>query len=201
MEPGILRGTALRDRLLSLPSAERDAWIDRVLGFGAPPPDDPGLPRGAVPYLPCGVDDLVAMVREAPIGPDDVVVDVGAGIGRVAIVAHLLSGARACGIEIQECLVRLARATAAKWSLDDRDDVSFVHGNAADEMPEGSIYFLYAPCNGAMLRSVMDQMYESVIDRPIVVCTVDLELHDVPWLKKRSSPTLSLSIYDSIAAK
>jgi SAM-dependent methyltransferase len=191
---GALRGPALLELLLSLPVRDRDVWVDEVLGLQEPPPDVPDLPRGSVPYLPAGVDEIVAMVLEAPVQADDEFVDLGSGLGRAAILTHLLTGARACGVEIQEPLVRDATAVTAALNL---AGVSFVHASAADVVPDGSIFFLYAPCNGEMLAAVLRRVEAIARRRPIVVCTVGLEFRDVTWLRPRETSSISLAIYDS----
>jgi len=191
---GALRGAELLALLLSVPPLERDAWVDELLGIDSPPPDAPDLPRGSVPYLPCGVEEILAMLREVPVQPDDEFVDLGAGLGRVTLLTHLLSGARATGVEIQEHLVRAARARCADFAL---PRVSFVHANAADVELEGSVFFLYAPFNGAMLSQVLGRLEAVARRRAITVCAVDLELRDVPWLSPRQTSCVSLVLYDS----
>lgn len=191
---GALRGAALLELILSVPFLDRDAWLDELLGFEAPPPDVPDLPRGSVPYLPSGVDEILAMVMEVPIEPDDELVDLGAGLGRVVVLAHLLSGARASGVELQAPLVARARARCAALAL---PAVSFVHADAAEAELDGSIFFLYAPFSGQVLARVVGRLEEVARRRPIVVCAVGLELHDVPWLLPRTTSCVSLALYDS----
>lgn len=192
---GALRGAELLELVLSIPFRERDLWIDELLGFEGPPPDDvPDLPRGCVPYLPCGVEEILAMVREVPVRPDDELVDLGSGLDRVVIVAHLLSGARATGVEIQEPLVRSARARCAELGL---AGVSFVHGDASGAELDGSIFFLYAPFNGEMLTAVLRRLEDVARRRPIVVCAVGLELEGLRWLTPRTRTSASLVLYDS----
>jgi SAM-dependent methyltransferase len=191
---GALRGVALLELIRSVPLFDRDAWVDELLGIEAPPPDVPDLPRGSVPYLPSGVEEILALVREAPVRADDELVDLGAGLGRVVILAHLLSGARASGVEIQEPLVRSARARCAALGL---AGVTFVHGNAADAALDGSIFFLYAPFNGEMLARVLRRLEEVARRRPIVLCAVGLELPDLPWLLPRTASQVTLTLYDS----
>lgn len=176
-----------------MPFVDRDAWVDELLGIEVPPPDMPDLPRGAVPYLPCGVDEILAMVREAPLSPDDVLVDIGSGLGRVVLLGHLLSGARAVGIELQQHLVASAAQRADALHL---AGVSFVHANAADVALDGSVFFLYAPCNGEMLTRVLHRIEQVARRRRVVVGTVDLELHDVPWLLPRATSSRALTLYD-----
>jgi SAM-dependent methyltransferase len=181
--------------VLSVPYLERDAWIDELLGFPVPPADV-ALPRGSVPYLPCGVDEILAMVQDVPVGADDELVDLGSGLGRVLVLAHLLSGARARGVEIQEHLVRSARARCAELGI---AAVSFVHADAAELELDGSICFLHAPFNGDMLARVLGRLEAVARRRRIVVCTVGLEFHDVAWLQPRTTTSRSLMLYDSRA--
>jgi len=192
IESGALRGDALLALLRDVPFVDRDAWIDEVLGFEAPPPDL-SLPRGSVPYLPCGVDEIMAMVDAVPLRASDELVDLGSGLGRVVVLAHLLAGVTACGIEIQEHLVASARARAAALGL---SAVSFVHANAADVALSGSVFFLFAPFNGEMLASVARRLGELARERSFVVCTVGVEL-DAPWLHRRADSHGTLVIYDA----
>ena len=190
---GALRGAALFEAIEAIPLVDRDAWLDELLGI-EPPPPDVDLPRGAVPYLPCGVDEILAMVREAPVTPGDMLVDIGAGLGRAAILAHLLSGARTRGVEIQARLVTHARARCGELGL---DAVSFVHGDAGELPLDGSIFFLYAPCNGEMLGRVVHRIEEVARRRPIIVATVALELPYAAWCHARGTACPSLTLYDS----
>jgi SAM-dependent methyltransferase len=194
VESGALRGVALLERLRAVPLFDRDSWVDELLGIEAPPPDTADLPRGSVPYLPCGVEEILAMVLEVPVQPGDHLVDLGSGLGRAMILAHLLSGAPASGVEIQEPLVRSARERCAALGL---AEVSFVHGNAADTPLDGSIFFLYAPFSGEMLARVVHRLEQVARRRPIALCAVGFELHDVPWLVARSTSSVSLTIYDA----
>jgi len=191
---GALRGAPLLELLLSIPFLDRDAWTDELLGIEHPPPDIPDLPRGSVPYLPSGVEEILAMVLEVPLRPDDDLVDLGSGLGRALILAHLLSGARAHGVEIQEHLVRSSRARCAELAL---GGVSFVHANAADSELDGSVFFLYAPCNGSMLACVLRRLEDVARRRPIVVCAVGLEFRGTSWLVARKTSSVSLTLYES----
>jgi SAM-dependent methyltransferase len=194
IQSGVLRGAALRDRLLSVPLLDRDAWTDELLGIESPPPDVRDLPRGSVPYLPCNIAEILAMVLEVPLRPDDDFVDLGSGLGRVAILAHLLSGARARGVEIQEHLVRSGQARCVELGL----PVSFVRANAAEVELDGSIFFLYAPFNGEMLARVLRRLEDVARRRPIVVCAVDVEFRGVAWLRPRQTSSVALTVYDSV---
>lgn len=189
-----LAGRELEQLLRAIRYQDRDVFADELLGFHAPPPDVRDLPRGAVPYLPCGVEEILAMVREAPVLPHDQFVDLGSGAGRVVMLAHLLSGARSSGIEIQQPLVDLAETRRAELGL---GDVSFVHANVAEMDLDGSIFFLYAPFNGDMLARALRRLEDVARRRPIIVCTVGLELSHQAWLRPRPATCVSLNLYDS----
>lgn len=188
-----MRGAALAEALAAVPFRDRDVFVDAILGIDGPPPDV-DLPHGAVPYLPSGVDEILAMVRDVPLREDDELVDLGSGLGRVVILGHLLSGASARGIELQEHLVRSARACAEALDL---AAVSFVHADAAASTLDGTVFFLYAPFNGAMLARAVARLEEVARRRSIVVCAVDLELREVPWLVPRATSTRSMTLYDA----
>ena len=191
---GGLRGQRLLERLLGVPAADRDVWVDALIGLPEPHPDAP-LPRGAVPYLPAGVDEILALVREAPLRPGDELVDLGSGLGRVAILAHLLSGARARGVELQPALVQEATACCARLGLSEA--VTFACADAAEVELDGSVFFLYAPFNGELLARAMRRVEAVARRRPIVVCAAGLELPDERWLRRRSTATASVALYDS----
>lgn len=185
---------ALAARLDSLPLQDRDAFVDAVLGLEDAPPDGEDLPRQGVPYLPCGVDEILTVVKEAPLTARDTFVDVGSGLGRVAMLAHLLTGARATGVEIQAGLVDAARARAAVLHL---SEVSFLHADASAVSVDGSVFFLYAPANGAMLRRIVDRLEALARARPVVVACVGLEIHDAPALVRRTTSHVAVTLYDA----
>jgi precorrin-6B methylase 2 len=183
----------LLQRLMTVPSHDRDAYVDRELGFEEPPPDE-GLPPGGVPYLPTAVDDIIAVVREIPLRPTDMFVDLGSGIGRVAIIAHLLSGARTHGIEVQAALVKMAQERAAALGL---TRVTFEHANVVDAELDGTVFFFYSPFNGETLRRVLKKLETLSQRKRIVLAAVDIEFPHERWLRRRDSASLAVTIYES----
>lgn len=189
--------SAFRAALQEVPPADRDAWLDEVLGLGEIPDDGPELPNGCVPYLPCPVDALLKMVDQAPIRATDVVVDVGAGLGRAAALVHLLTGAAVIGIEIQPALVHFARDLAARLSL---SRIACIEGDAVELtgfITIGSIFFLYCPFSGARLAQVLAELESIARTRTIRVCCVDLPLPPCPWLTLEPPSSGDLAIYRS----
>lgn len=193
---GQLTPPAFRAALLSVPPGERDAWLDSVLGLDELPDDDPALPRGCVPYVPCPVDALLRLVEHAEVRSSDVFVDIGAGRGRAALLVHLLTGASTIGIEIQPSLVRAARALSTRLGV---PRFSVIEGDAAlltRSVPIGSVFFLYCPFGGDRLERVLSDLEPIARTKRIRVCCVDLPIAPRPWLALVSESS-DLAVYRS----
>lgn len=186
-----------RAALADVPAHDRDAWFDLVLAIPAIPDDEPVLPRGCVPYLPCSVATLLDMIDCADVQPHDVFVDVGCGLGRAAAFTRLTTGASCVGIEIQPGLVRAARSLARRSGL---SRTSFVQGDAAElgpAMTNGTVFFLYCPFSGDRLRRLLADLESIARTRAIRVCCVDLPLPDCGWLVPGACTSPDLAIYRS----
>jgi len=197
IERGLHDPSAFRAALLSVPPADRDAWLDVVLGLDALYDDGPELPPGGVPYLPCPVDVLLRMVDEAAVGPTDVFIDVGSGPGRAAVLVHLLTGAATIGLEVQSALVFAAREVASRLHL---AHVPRIQGDAAELaafMTIGSVFFLYCPFSGPRLAKVLDDIEPIARTRMLRICCVDLPLPARPWLTPEPAGSGDLVIYRS----
>lgn len=196
---GRLGGARLLDELLAVPVRERDGWVDTLLALEALPDDGADLPRGAVPYLPCDVEALLGAVQELPIRASDVFVDLGSGVGRAALLVHLLTGARAVGVELQAPLVEQARVSAAALGL---DRVTFRRGDAATtEVPDGTVFFSYASLSPPALERTLAWLERLAARRRFSFCAVGFELPPRPWLVERPSPRAELSVYDAVAPR
>ncbi|RPH44813.1 MAG: methyltransferase domain-containing protein [Burkholderiales bacterium] len=77
-------------------------------------------PVMAGPYVPSPETVVSQMLDMAGVGPDDVLIDMGSGDGRIVLTAAKLRGARGLGIEIQEKLVRLSIEAAQREGIADR---------------------------------------------------------------------------------
>lgn len=190
---------ALHAAFERLSPVERDGWWDRVLGLDDPLPDDgPALPAGGVAYLPCPVDTVRRMVELAAVGPDDVFVDLGSGLGRAAALTHLLTGASAIGVEVQPHLVEQSRAIARELGT---ERLATVPGDAAELvrwLPIGTVWFLYCPFSGERLERVLAALEPQARVRPLRLCCVDLPRLDLPWLAPLSPDDAPVAVYRSV---
>jgi len=87
---------------------------------------NPGQPGKDVQWVPASPVVINRMFEIAKITPEDYVIDLGSGDGRMAIRAAKM-GARALGIEFNPRLVELSRKNAAKEGISDR--VTFIQAD------------------------------------------------------------------------
>jgi len=197
IDRGLHDPSAFRAALLGVPVAERDVWVDLVLGLDDLPLDGPALPAGGVPYLPCSVEILLRIVDEAPVRSTDVFVDIGAGPGRAITLVHLLTGAGAVGLEIQPEFVHAAHGLTGRLGL---SRVRCIEGDAATIaafMVVGSVFFLNCPFSGSRLAKVLDDLEPIARTRQLRVCCVYLPLPTRSWLTREPGRGGDLEIHRS----
>lgn len=84
-----------------------------------------------VMWLPTSDDLVLKMLDAAKVGPNDDLVDLGAGDGKIPIAAARQFGARAWGIEYNKDLAALAQRNAQRAGVAER--VRIVHGDIFKE--------------------------------------------------------------------
>lgn len=120
-------------------------------------------------------------------GPTDCFYDLGCGLGQVVMLIHLLCGVPAHGVEIEPAFVDFSRRQAETLDL---HDVCFINADAQSvEMRDGTIFFLFTPFRGAMLRKVLTRLHAIAHHHPIRVFTFGPctpLIAPEPWLRQRS---------------
>jgi hypothetical protein len=187
LERGLHEPATFRAALLAVAKSERDSWVNVALGLADPPADGAELPRGCVPYLPCGVDALLEAVDAAGVTAADVFVDVGSGAGRAAAVVQLLTGATVIGLEIQAALVHAARELTTRLGLSRMTTFECDARTPPNSIATGSVFFLYCPFSGAHLTPLLAALELVAGTRPLRIVCVDVELPARPWLALATS--------------
>jgi SAM-dependent methyltransferase len=88
-------------------------------------------PKLDVEYEPTPMSVVHAMLKLAEVGPDDYVMDLGCGDGRVPIAAAKSYGAKGYGVDLDPERIREAHANAQKAGVEDK--VTLVHGDLFKE--------------------------------------------------------------------
>jgi SAM-dependent methyltransferase len=188
----MLTTDALLSCLAPLAPGARDEALERLLGIDeardlwrSPGPE-------LIGYHPSSVAAVSCALLEAAVGEDDLFIDLGAGVGKVVALARLLCGARARGIEVQGALVERSVRV---------DGVELVHADVRHApLEDGTVFFLYNPFTGAVLRDVLARLNAVARHHAIVVCALGVELEHVAqaWLSPRPSEHFWLRVFDSV---
>lgn len=162
-------------------------WLDELLAgvLRLDEPDHAVVRREAdmVFYQPTPARIAFDLLDRLVLGADDVLVDLGSGLGHVPLLTAICTGARGLGIEIEPAYVASARACARALQL---ANAHFVQGDAREaDFAIGSVFYLYTPFIGTILRSVLDALRSEARRRAFRVCSFGpctAVLAAEPWL-------------------
>jgi hypothetical protein len=167
---GALRGTALAamiDSYVRLGEANGgemrapgydnlDIFVNGLLNIRALPAERKQREPEMVSYQQTPARIIVELIERANLTRDDVFFDIGSGVGLVPMLVVLLSEARAVGVEFEPAYCSYARKRAADLAL---AQVTFVNADARDaDYSDGTVFFLYTPFTGAILRDVLEKL-------------------------------------------
>ena len=134
--------------------------------------DGPGPPAGWTPMELGGLDQFHAGGSEAvdrmaatlDVGPGDLVLDVGSGLGGPARHLAVSAGCQVVGVDITEAYVELARQLTARCGLEQR--VRFEHGGITDvavDAPFDAALTMHVQMNVADKTAWFGQIAERVV--------------------------------------
>ena len=189
---GELRGPRLRERLDAVPALERDHFVEEMLGIAYPPLDERAPGTDLMSYAPSGYDEIVYAFDQTGLGPSDRLLDLGAGLGKVVMLAELLTGAASVGIEYDAQLCELAHDACRELGLQS------VQIRAQDARAlssfEADVVFMYLPFSGEVLATVMQRLLATPA-RPRHLCTGAFDLARYPELAPVGAPQSWLNVY------
>jgi hypothetical protein len=161
-----------------------DALVSGVLRIDEPDTPLTGLAPDMVFYQPTPARHVFDLLARSALDSRDVLIDLGSGLGHVPLLASICTGARCIGIEWEAAHVACARRCAQALSL---DRVTFVQGDVrAADLSAGSVFYLYTPFEGEMLRDVLDLLKAQAATRDIRICTLGpctATVAQEPWLQ------------------
>lgn len=195
---GELRGAALRELFDAAASLERDHFVEEVLGIAYPPLDEPTLATDQMVYAPSGYDEIVHSFDASALGPADRFLDLGAGLGKVVMLAALLTGAKSSGVERDGVLCELAEAARQELGL---GSVQLSRGDAREADSAGAdVIFMYLPFSGGVLATVMERLLadarrSAARTRRRFLCTGALDPGRYPELVVAGPPKSWLNVY------
>lgn len=146
-----------------------DELIIGVLQF-----EEPGAavaPLGAemVFYQPTPARHIFDLIRRTSLTERDVLIDLGSGLGHVPLLASICTSARSIGIELESAYIDCARESAQGLNL---NNVTFLQQDARTaDLSAGTVFYLYTPFIGTILRAVLDSLRREAARRQIRICT------------------------------
>jgi hypothetical protein len=166
-----------------------DELIGGVLQLESPEMRGAQLDSEMVPYQPTPARHIFDLIGRIGLGERDVLVDFGSGLGHVPLLAGICTVARSIGIELEAAYVHCARQSARALKL---SNVTFIQQDAREaDLSAGTVFYLYTPFIGTILRAVLDSLQHEAALREIRVCTFGpctaTVVHE-PWLESIDSP-------------
>lgn len=146
-----------------------DVLADGILSFDAPDTPSVELPAEMVQYQPTPARHILDLVRRGGLTAEDVLVDLGSGLGHVPLLAAICTDTRCIGIELEPAYVACARRAARALDV---DNVRFDVGDArTSDFSIGTMFYLYTPFRGTVMRDVLDALRAQASRRAIRICT------------------------------
>ncbi len=195
---GTMGGAALRRLFDAVSSLERDHFVEEALGIAYPPLDEPGLTTDTMTYAPSGYAEIVHAFDASGLAAGDRFLDLGAGLGKVVMLAALLTGATSVGIERDQRLCQLGGQACRELCLA-RADLQLGDAREAEDL-SADVVFMYLPFSGEVLASVMARLLANARTpgaavRQRFLCTGALAPESYPQLRLRAPAQAWLNVY------
>ena len=177
-----------------------DVLVSGTLQFDEPDESIASLAPEMVFYQPTPARYVFDLIRDAELKKGDVLIDLGSGLGHVSLLAAICTPAQCIGIELEAAYVACAKKSAHALNI---SNVTFIQQDARlADFSSGTVFYLYTPFTGTILRDVLYRLKREAADREIRVCTLGpctLIVEKEPWLQAMGTPEIDqLTIFRSV---
>jgi len=146
-----------------------DELVSGVLRFVKPDAPIVQLPAEMVSYQPTPARHIFDLIARTQLTERDVLIDLGSGLGHVPLLVSICTSGRSVGIEVEAAYVHCARQSAIELNL---SNVTFIQQDVREvDLSSGTVFYLYTPFLGTILRAVLDLLRREAVGREIRVCT------------------------------
>lgn len=142
-----------------------------------------------IAYQPTPARHILDLLRRAALTEQDVLVDIGSGLGHVPLLTAICTDARSIGVELEPAYVKSAWRSARELDL---ANATFVQQDARTaDYAGGTAFYLYTPFTGSIMRAVLDSLRREASSHPLRVftygpCTATVA--EEPWLVAAGRP-------------
>ncbi len=146
-----------------------DELLSGILQFQQPSSHLVHLNSEMVTYQPTPARHIFDFLQRTALTEHDTLIDLGAGLGHVTLLASICSRASCTGIELEPSYIECARNCARSLNL---NNAHFIQADArVADLSRATVFYLYTPFTGALLREVMNALRHQALTRQIRVCT------------------------------
>jgi hypothetical protein len=146
-----------------------DELISGVMDFEEPDAEGVAPGQDMVFYQPTPARHIFDLIDRIALTERDVLVDLGSGLGHVPMLVSIGTSARSIGVELEAAYVDCARRCAERLN---RNNVTFLQQDARlTDLSSGTVFYLYTPFTGTVLRAVLDRLRQEASGREIRICT------------------------------
>jgi Histone methylation protein DOT1 len=190
--PWIQTSACHDDKEISAPTLAydyRDELISGILQIREPNETQMHREPEMVFYQPTPIRHILHLIKASSLSKSDIFVDLGSGLGHVALLASILTGAQSLGIEVEAAYAASAQECAQSLHL---SHVRFIHQDArAADLSSGTVFYLYSPFTGSILADVLEKLRKESTHRPIKICTLGpcaCTIAQESWLQPNGTP-------------
>ena len=146
-----------------------DELLSGILQLEEPSPQTVALTPEMVPYQPTPARHIFDLIRRASLTERDVLIDLGSGLGHVTLLASICTPAKCIGIELEPSYIDRARTCARSLNL---NNATFIQADVrAADLSQGTVFYLYTPFTGAILRNVLNALRHESAKQKIRIAT------------------------------
>jgi hypothetical protein len=147
-----------------------DEVVCEVLQFRSPgEPDSLPSPEMTV-YQPTPARHILDLIASCKFSNNDVLVDLGSGLGHVPLLVRMLAKIPTLGVEVQPEYAASAQETAQRLNL---SRVHFVAEDArTTDLSGGTVFYMFTPFTGSILTDVLHRLHRQSKMRQIRICAL-----------------------------
>lgn len=166
-----------------IPEIFKERYFERKLNISTGEPyfvkDRFGLYKIDQSYCPAPYHLLEKIIDYLKLKPEDIFIDLGCGKGRVVFFVAQKKLRKVIGVELNKKFIDIANKNLATFTFD-RTAIQFVNEDAAKfRIKDENIFFMFNPFGCKTIRSVIDNIKNSLIDNPRQIRIVYLH----PWCR------------------
>ena len=163
---------------------EIDMLTSGLLEVGSVPAEPEERDGDMIYYQPTPTRIILKLIAELHLTLNDTFYDLGSGLGHVPLLINLLTGSKTRGIEIERSYFQYSIQRLKKLRL---SNVEFLNADARNaDYDDGTIFYLYTPFQGEILRQVLGKLEAQSERRDIRICTYGpctLQVEKQSWLQ------------------